>query len=68
MQHITAQQLALVNDFMSNSLEFYTNEEAINVLTGEYSLTDATAKKILTFSSNFSTDPFFELQESDLTA
>lgn len=68
MQQITAQQLALVNDFMSNSYEFYTETEAIEVFTNEYGLTNVIANKILTFSSNFGTDPLFELQESDLTA
>jgi hypothetical protein len=40
MHQITPNQLAFINDFMSNSLEFYTTTEAKEVLVNEYGLTE----------------------------
>ena len=63
---LNTQQLFQINDFMSNSLEFYTEWEAMEVFTKEYLIDENTAKKILSYGDQFRTNPFFEITISDI--
>lgn len=59
-------QLAMINDFMSNSQEFYTDQEAMNFLMDEVHIGHNVAKQVLTYRHAFATNPFFSLQSVDL--
>ena len=64
---ITKKQLEWVNDFMSNTLEFTPDDEALEFLIETICLSSSQAERVMEYKREFLLKPEFELTLSELS-